>query len=141
MSGYSASDALFKKGDGGGPEVFATVAQVTKITPPAYEKNSSDKYVFGQTAPFVLTGRDTPKEMTIELLFDRALADHLAFETDVSAGTERNYQIEFPDNRVWQFGAKITVFTPGDMDAESTDGFTASVTFKLTTDITPTGPA
>ena len=135
MSGFSQSEALLLAGDGASPEVFAAVAQVLSMTPPKKVYSTTKKWVFGSDDPMVFTGRPDDQTVQLEVALDRGLADHAAFEDNVG-GAARNFRIDWPDGFSWAFAAKITAFEPGELSAESSDPFTASITLTLSSAIT-----
>lgn len=137
MAGFSQSEAVLHQGDGGDPtEVFAAIAQVLSMTPPSETVQTTKRYVFGSANPLVFTGRPEDQTLTFELALDRGLTGHAAIEDAVGGATAVNYRLIWPDGYRWSFAAKVTGFEPGEMSADSSDPFTASVTLTLTTAIT-----
>jgi len=125
-------------GDGEGPEVFTTVAEVQSINGPSLSTNavevtnmdSPDKYM-----EFIPGLRDAGEiSFEINYLFDNAthgkdtgiLQDFDDAETKV-----RNWKIIFPDtgSTTWDFSGFVTEFT---MNDPVEDKITASLTIKIT---------
>jgi predicted secreted protein len=132
MAEFDAFGTLLKRGDGGGPETFATVAQVTNITGPGLSADTVD--VTAHDSPsgfreFIATLVDTG-EVTLELVFDPDHATHIALRTDMVAKILRNFQLIFPDttNTQWDFAAFVTGLEPS---APVDGALTASATLKL----------
>ncbi len=130
MIGFST---LFKSGNGATPEVFATVAEVTSITPPAYSRDTVDAtheqspYGFREFIPGLIDAG----EVSFDMNFVPDSADVAAFlaELDASGSSAmKNRQIVFPDGSYFQFGAILTGFEP---DAPIDDKMSASVTLKV----------
>lgn len=133
MAEFDAYGTILKRGDGGGPEVFATIAQVTNITGPGLSADVVD--VTAHDSPsgfreFVATLVDSG-EVSFELVFDPDHATHIALRTDETSRLLRNFQLIFPDatNTQWDFAAFVTNFEPS---APVDGALTASLTVKLT---------
>ena len=123
---------LLKRGDGGGPEVFTTVAEVQDITGPSGSLDTSD-----------VTNMDSPdkyKEFIAGLLdggdvsFDVNFIN-VASQTDILTDhqnrTKRNFEMIFPlpGNPKWSFTGFVTGF---DNSAPVEGALTASITIKIT---------
>ena len=137
MPPYASRGTLFQAGDGAGPGVFTTRAQVRSISGPSLKNNALDVSEHDGPLPYMefIPGLNDPGEVTIELLFDPADPtqdeggpDGLLFTYNAAA--LRNYAIVWPDTAgtTWEFEAIITAYEPG---AAVDDALTATLTFKL----------
>ncbi len=107
----SGKNTLFKRGDGASPEVFTTVAEVTKIGKfgvenPSIQAVSLDSTMDDYIPSMLLKGGT----MSIEALAipDNATQGMSAgMKADVVAGTRRNFKITYPS----ALGAKTYTFT------------------------------
>lgn len=102
--------SLFQTGDGGSPEIWSTVAEVTNISPPGVARDSVD--TSHENGPNEwresIPGLKTPGEMSIEMNFvpgGDAYADLFA---ELSDQLIRNRRIVFPDGEVMGFRAFLT---------------------------------
>lgn len=101
---------LFQTGDGGSPQVWSTVAEVTNISPPGVSRDSVD--TSHENGPNewreAIPGLKTPGEVKIEFNFvpgGDAFADLFAELDDQQI---RNRRIVFPDGEVMAFTAFLT---------------------------------
>lgn len=132
----SAFGTQLQRGDGGGPEVFTAVAEVSKIdgfeismdTPEVTNHQSTEgwrEYVAG-----LIDGG----EVALELNYiptnatQNATAGLLA---DLKNRTKRNFKIVFPDSgsTTWSFSAFVTKFKPS---APTDDKLMGTATVKVT---------
>lgn len=123
--------SLFQTGDGGSPEVWSTVAEVTNISPPGIQRDSVD--ASHENGPDEwresIPGLKTPGEMSIEMNFvpgGDAYADLFA---ELSDKEVRNRRIVFPDGEVMGFRAFLTGLesqVPVDAQMKATATFTLS---------------
>jgi predicted secreted protein len=135
MARYAAKGTLLKIGDGGGSEVFTTIAQVMTISGPSLSMDTLDTtdHDAASFKTFVGSYRDGG-EVTLEIHWDPATATHgvttglLKKFKDSSSPT--NYQLVFPDTgaTTWSFAALVTAFAPS---APHDGKLTASVTLKV----------
>lgn len=144
MTAKWAFGTLFKIGDGGGTEVFTTVAGVRSITPPQLSTDTEDGSDhqspggFEEVVPTMLrTG-----EVTAELNWNPAEATHnwtTGLLKDWRNKTRRNFQIVFNASMggaTWPFSGYVTGFSPGGL---AFDGMaSATVTIKCDGQITLT---
>jgi len=123
---------LLKRGDGGGPEVFTTVAEVLDISGPSGSLDTVD-----------VTNMDSPdkyKEYIAGLLdggdvsFDVNFVN-VASQTDILTDhqnrTKRNFEMVLPlsGNPKWSFAGFVTSFD----NSEPVEGaLTTSITIKIT---------
>ena len=124
---------LFKSGNGASPEVFATLAEVTSITPPAMARDTVDathEESPGAWREFI-AGLKDGGEISLELNFVAGGSASLALmnEFDLDGPQAlKNRQILFPDGSYFAFAAILTAFEP---DAPLDDKMTASATYKI----------
>lgn len=135
MAGIDGFGTLFKRGDGAGPEVFTTVANVTSISNPEMARVTYDA-----------TAHDSPNhrrehvgglvdggECTITLNYDPDA--HAALRDDLDDIEPRNYQIVWPvqaGGGVDQFSAYLTGISG---ESPHDNLITAELTFKVTGDV------
>lgn len=125
---------LFKTGNGAAPEVFATLAEVTSITPPAMARDTVDashEESPGAWREFI-AGMKDGGEVSLELNFvpGGSAAASLTAELDLDGPlATKNRQILFPDGSYFSFAGILTAFEP---DAPLDDKMSGSATFKVT---------
>lgn len=125
---------LFKSGNGASPEVFATLAEVTAITPPAMARDTVDashEESPGAWREFI-AGMKDGGEVSLELNFvpGGSAAAALMAELDLDGPqATKNRQILFPDGSYFSFAGILTAFEP---DAPLDDKMSGSATFKVT---------
>lgn len=125
---------LFKSGNGASPEVFATLAEVTAITPPAMSRDTVDATHMESPGAWreFIAGLKDGGEVSLELNFipGGTAASALTAELDLDGPLAlKNRQILFPDGSYFSFAGILTGFEP---DAPIDDKMSASVTFKIT---------
>src|SRR4030042_3656519 len=111
----SAFGTLLKIGDGGGTEVFTTIAEVRDIKVPKLKTKT--KEVTNQSSPsgakeIIATIRDAG-EVTFGINFIPTNATHsqsTGLIKDWKNRTKRNFQLVFPDggSTTWSFAAFVT---------------------------------
>lgn len=113
--GRSGFGALLKLGDGGGPEVFSTVAEMVDITPPETTLDTDDAthnespLGFAEKVATVLRAGDA--QATINFLPDDA--SQIAMRTAQSAKRLANYQITIPGStKMVRFAAFVGSLSP-----------------------------
>lgn len=129
MAGIDAFGTEWQIGDGGGPEVFTAVADVTNIgvlDAQAETLDVSSHDSAGQWREFV-GGMKDAGELSMELNYDPAVHGTIF---DLLGGPETNMKIVLPDAGAAEvdFAAIVTGFEAG---APFDDKLTASVTLKL----------
>jgi predicted secreted protein len=124
---------LFKSGNGASPEVFATTAEVTGITPPAMSRDTVD--ATHEESPDAwrefIAGLKDGGEVSLELNFvpGGSAAAALMAELNLDGPLAKiNRQIVFPDGSYFAFAGILTGFEP---DAPIDDKMAASATFKV----------
>lgn len=130
MAGIDAFGTQLKRGDGGGPEVFTAIANVTNFSGPGLSREPHD-----------MTAHDSPDgwmefagglkdggEVSVDINYDPSV--HNTLIADFADSTPRNYQMVFPDTppSTWAFKALLSGFEP---TAPVDDKLAASVTFKV----------
>jgi predicted secreted protein len=129
LSGFGT---LLKIGDGGGTEVFTSIAEVTDIQGPSFKLDTQD--VTGYTSPGgwreKIPGLLDAGDVKLTLSFLPTNATHsqsTGLLRDMKNKTKRNFQLVFPDggSTTWAFAAYVTGFdvkTPIDnrMQADAT---------------------
>jgi len=143
VAAVKAKGTLLKRGDGGGSEIFTTVAEVTNIGGPGLTQEMID-VTSHESADWrdYIPGIAEGGEVTLDINYipDNASHDAVAgllkdFEDQIDGtlSTPRNYQLVFPDPSatVWEFAAWISGFEPT-ANASGTEKLGASVTLKIT---------
>lgn len=134
-SGISAFGTLLKIGDGGGTEVFTTIAEVRDISGPSLKLDTEEVTSHSSTAgwrEYIGTLLDAG-EVTFDINFIPTAATHSQTSgliKDLKNKTLRNFQLVFPNvgATTWAFAAYVTGFEP----AEPVEGvLAASVTLKI----------
>ena len=135
-SGAIASyGTLLKIGDGGGTEVFTTIAEVRDIKGPTLSmetKEVTNQTSTGAWKEYVGTLLDGG-EVTFDINFIPTETTHklsTGLLKDMSAKTKRNFKLVFPDTgaTTWAFSALIVKFDP---DESVTGELKASVSLKI----------
>ncbi|MFD3352735.1 phage tail tube protein [Streptomyces fradiae] len=130
VPGIDAFGTQLQRGDGGGSEVFTTIANATNISGPGLARNTID--VTSHDSPDstmeFIGGLVDPGEVSVDINYTPALHDTLVedlYDTD-----PRNYRLVFPDtaNTTWQFAAVLTGF---EASAPYDDKLSATLTFKV----------
>ena len=121
--GYGATFAI---GDGGGPETFTALAEVTNITLPNYTRDAVDVTHMTSDDTFreYIAGLMDGGEVQIELNFVPSASDVLI--AAIVAGLQ-NYQITV-NSITFTFAAVMTDYAPS---APNDDKLSASATFKV----------
>jgi len=131
MSGMWAYGTQFKRGSGGSPETFATVANVRSVNGLDLSRNTDDVTTHdspGGWMEFIGTLKDAG-EVSLELHYKPT--SHDQFMADLSDETPRNYQLVVPSSPsvTWSFAAIMTGFSQGfPVDGKATGTFTYKVT-------------
>jgi len=139
----SGIGTLLKLGDGAGPEVFTTIAEVLDISGPGLTSdlvditNMSSAGSWEESLPTILRSG----EVTFAVNFLPVNVTHsqsAGLILDFKNRTKRNFQLVFTDsgNTTWTFAGYVTNVTPQMPVAGAT---TMDVTIKLTDQPTLTG--
>jgi hypothetical protein len=136
---YGSHGTLIQKGNGGTPEVFATIGTIGNIEGPGFTRELHDASVQTSDWAVVIPGMKRGEQLTVDINFDPAdpTHDHLTgLLADYNSGIKRNFRIVFPDigSTTWQFAGYVTNMPP----SAPVDGvLTASVTIAITGDPAP----
>lgn len=123
--------SAFAIGDGGGPEVFTDLAEVTGITPPNISRDTVDATHMASTEKWreFVPGLRDPGEVSITLNWIPSGAAQDALMTKFASDTASNFRITYPNAEADIFSAFCVGFAPEDpLDGK----MTATVRFKLT---------
>jgi hypothetical protein len=131
---------LLKIGDGGGTEVFTTIAKIKDIGGPAFNRGTHDASTqttdWGEVVPGIKMGGQVTFDINL-IPTDGTHDESTGLLKDFIDGTKRNFQLEFPDagTTTWQFAAFVVNYEP---DAPVDGLLTASLTLEITGDPAPT---
>lgn len=129
MAGIDAFGTQLLRGDGGTPEIFTAIANVTSISGPSLSRETID--VTAHDSPDGWTefvgGLKDAGEVSADINYDPSKHDTLV--ADFDDDEPRNYQLVFPDSTTWSIQAILTGFEP---EAPYDDKLAASLTFKVT---------
>lgn len=87
-------------GDGGGTEVFTTIAEVTNLKGPSEKAAQLDATSFDSDAMEFIAGLSDNGEVAFDLNFVGSNAQQQQLRTDLRAGNKRNFKILVNDNAV-----------------------------------------
>jgi hypothetical protein len=120
----------FEIGDGGSPEVFLEVAEVTGITPPAFSRDVPDATHMASPEKWreFIPGLRDAGECTMTMNFIPGGAGQDAIIGNFTDDVQGNYRIIFPNAEVWGFAAYCVGFAP---EAPLDGKMTATARFKL----------
>jgi len=133
--GLAGFGTLLKIGDGGGTEVFTTIAEVSNISGPGLAMDTID--VTNHSSPTAwrqyVAGLKDAGEVSFDINYTPTAATHNATTgllKDMNDRTLRNFKLVFPDlgATTWTFAAFITGFEPSE---PIDDKLTAAVTLKI----------
>ena len=121
---------LLKRGDGGAPEVFTTVPDVTAISGPDATKSEIEVTDLASTAKEFKGGLADFGRLTVDLNYIPGNPVHTAMRNDfVSAASPvRNWQILFVNGKQWNFAGYVGAF-PGNTQPDSVQK--SSMTIRL----------
>jgi len=113
-----------------GTTVYATLAEVTSITPPNITRDTIDATHMLSTERYreFISGLRDGGECSIELNFVPGGTAMTALLLDLADDTDVPYKIIFPNSSVWTFNAFLTALSP---EAPLDDKMTATATFKI----------
>lgn len=127
---------LLQIGDGGGPEVFTTMAEVLSISGPNETRETLDVTNMdspNNTREKILALKDSGS-VTFDMNFLGTNAQQNQLKTDMDAGTLRNFKIVMPGTvRTFAFAALVTELSK-DFPVDSQ--ITASVTLEISGPVT-----
>lgn len=129
----SAYNTLLKIGDGGGPEVFTTIAEVFNLNGPGLRTEAIDVTHMESPGRFreKLPGLLEAGPVTFEVNWIPDNSVHAGFITDYKARTKRNFELVFPDTAAttWSFNA---FFSGQEPTAPVDDKLTSSIELTIT---------
>jgi hypothetical protein len=120
-----------QRGDGGGPEVFTLVGQITSIDGPSGSAAVIDVTTLDSTAREKRMGLPDEGQVTLEVIYDPANVQQEGLRSDRAARTLRNFQVVLTDlgSTTFSFSAFVLEFSR----ALSVDAVvTASITLEIT---------
>ncbi|MGE5619533.1 MAG: phage tail tube protein [Sphingomonadaceae bacterium] len=127
---------LLKIGDGGEPEQFTTIAEVTNIQGPGLSMDTVDATSHDSPSYHeeIIAGIKRSGEVTFSINFVPTHATHnpsTGLLRDWANRTKRNFKLVFPDvgNTTWTFAAFVTGFQP--TAPAGSEKLTADVTLKV----------
>lgn len=120
----------FARGNGGTPEVFTALAQVTSISPPSLSRDTIDASHMQSPQRYreFVSGMRDGGEVSIELDFERGSTTDVQLLADFNSDAARNYRIVFPSGQAWTFNAFLTGY---EVSVPMDDKMTATATFKV----------
>jgi predicted secreted protein len=130
---------LLQIGDGGGTEVFTTIAKIKDISGPTLNRGTHDASTQTTDWSEVVPGLKKGGQFTFDVNFiptDTTHDHQTGLIKDFIDGTKRNFRIIWPDagNTIDQYAAYVVNFEP---DAPVDGLLTASVTLEITGDPAP----
>lgn len=130
ISGIDAFGTKLQRGDGGGPEVFTDIANVTSVGGPGLSRETLDVTTHSSPEGWMefVGGLKDGGEVSLDINY--APASHNALIADFADASPRNYKLVFPSSptSTWSFKAVMAGFEP---DAPHDDKLTAAVTLKV----------
>jgi predicted secreted protein len=124
-----------KRGDGGTPETFTDVAEVTDLSGPEMSAEEADvtTHATGSASPWreIIPTLLDAGEVSLSLSFLPGTAGHKALLSDFLNRVKRNWQIVFPDAgaTTWSFSAYVMNISPAE---PIDDALTAEMTLRVT---------
>ncbi len=135
---YIGHGTLLKRGDGGGPEVFTTVAEVLSISGPTISRDAVDVTTMDSPNEWreFIGGLKDGGEVTFDVVYDpvdptiEPVAGLLSELALASGSAVTNWELVFPDPAatVWTFPAILTGVEPAEAIE---DKVMLSVTLKI----------
>lgn len=128
---FVAQGTLLKRGDGGSPEVFTSIGEITDFSGPGGKAKIIDVTNLDSTAIEKLVGLPDEGTLTITLTWDPENAQHTGLRSDRAARVKRNFQMVFSDSghATAAFAAFVLGYTiAGKVD----DKVTAKVDLEIT---------
>lgn len=126
---------LFKRGDGGGTEVFTSIGELKGITGPSWSLDTLEASSTDSTSAFkeYVAGMADAGEVTLTVNFLNDATQSLAagILLDLKNRTKRNFQIVFQTatTATYSITGFVTKFTPS---APINDVMTVAISIKLT---------
>ncbi len=134
-SALETQGILFKRGDGGGTEIFTTVGEVFDIQGPDGEASEIDVTDFASTAREFKMGLKDEGRVTVQLYRVASDAEQNGLLSDRSAKTLRNFEIVLTDagTLTLSFAAYVLGFS---YSMSPDDSIKASVTLRISGAVT-----
>lgn len=128
-----AQGTTLKRGDGGGPEAFTAIAEISKIGVSGKKLDAIEVTNLSSADNYreFIGGLLDGGEVSLSMSFLPDLAGHVALNTDQDARTLRNFELHFTSLTTPQkmsFAALITSIT---LDADMEKQITGEVTLKI----------
>lgn len=131
-----AQGTKLKVGDGGGPEVFTTLAEVLDISGPSLSMETVGATSHDSPSGYteVIAGLKSGGEVTFDIQYIPSNATHKKAAGGILQDFEdralRNFELVFPDtaSTTWSFAAFVTGFEPS---SPVEDKITASLTLTI----------
>jgi predicted secreted protein len=131
----AAKGTLIQRGDGGGPEVFTTIGEVTNFSGPGETAETIDVTSFDSTAKeFISSGLPDNGEVTFDVNFVGSDAQQQGLRSDLRAGTLRNFKVILNDHATTKTTfafAAIVSSIDGPTAGGVSEAYKMSVTLKL----------
>ena len=130
----TAFGTLLRRGDGGTPETFTTIAEVEDISGPDMSVDMVDVTTqtspggWKQKLPTLLDGGSVTFSVNL-LNSDATHNQSTGLQADMKNRTQRNYRLVFPDASYYGFAAFVNKFKP---DAKVKDALKASIALDIT---------
>lgn len=131
----AAYGTLLKRGDGGSPETFTTIAEVKSISGPNMSSDVIDVTTHSSAAAGAwrekIASLIDPGELSFDINLIPASSGHISLRTDFVNRTKRNFKIQFPDVGLttWSVEGIVTGF---ECEAPTDDVLAASITITIT---------
>lgn len=124
-----------KRGDGGGPEVFALVGQVTSFDGPSGSAAVIPVTTLDSTAIEKRMGLPDEGQISLEIIYDPAGVEQEGLRADRATRTLRNFELVLTDvaATTFSFAAFVLEFSiAGAVDAVVTGSITLEITGAVT---------
>jgi len=126
-------------GDGAEPEIFTEIAEVSGFDGPSTSANEIEVTTLASTAKEFIAGLSDNGELSLTVNAVPSDAQQVQIRADLTAGTKRNYQIDFNDGdltgTLYTFEAFVKDFP---FSASADDKLTGTITLRITGPITIT---
>jgi predicted secreted protein len=130
VAGVDGFGTQLKRGDGGAPEVFTAIGNVTSIGGPSLARETLDVTAHDTADGWreFLGGLKDGGEVSLDINYDPA--EHDSLVDDFDDDQPRSYQLVFPTSppTTWGLKAILTGFEP---EAPHDDKLAASISFKV----------
>lgn len=112
MAAIFAQGTLIKKGDGGAPEAFATIAQVKTISGPTMRSALLDVTTQDSASGVIerISGLIDPGEISFDINYDPANGTHVALLADFLGRDQDNYRILMIGGVEWEMLCQVVGF-------------------------------